>query len=120
MRDRATVAVVDDMFRVLLVYRRLPGGYLDPEVDPALSAAWLVEEATGWRPRSLTPVLGCEVGHVFLARGAERSDIEPTVVPEWIALDAVPDRLARGEVTDAASVIGLLAALLAHGRMWTV
>lgn len=112
----ATVAVVDDRSRVLLVHRRLPGGYLDPEVDPAMSAASLVEQETGWRPRSLTPVLGCEIGHVFLARGAERTDIEPTALPEWVALDGVPDRLARNEFTDAASVIGLLVALLADRR----
>lgn len=114
MRDRATVAVVDDAARILMVGRRLPGGFLDPEVDPPLSAAWLVEEATGWRPRSLTPVLGCEVGLVFLARGADRTDVEPTIVPAWVPLGGVPVRLARNEFTDAATVIGLLAALVAQ------
>jgi 8-oxo-dGDP phosphatase len=119
MLDRATVAVVDEMSRVLVIARRLPSGYLDPEVDPAISAASLVEQMTGWQPRSVTPALGCDIGHVFLAWGAERTETEPTVVPEWIALDGVPDRLARGEFRDAASVIGLMAALLADGRMRT-
>jgi 8-oxo-dGTP pyrophosphatase MutT (NUDIX family) len=34
----------------------LPGGYVDRDEDPALTAAREVEEETGWRPRSMRPL----------------------------------------------------------------
>lgn len=57
----------------------LPGGYVDPEEDPATTAAREVEEQTGWRPRSVE-ALGLMQPNVasadaetllYLARGAD-------------------------------------------------
>ena len=58
----AMVVVLDDADRVLMMWRHrfildrwvweLPGGYLDPDEDPAVCAAREVEEETGWRPRT--------------------------------------------------------------------
>src|SRR5262245_51760297 len=63
----AMVIVVDDDERVLMVWRHrfvldrwvweLPGGYLDPDEDPAICAAREVEEETGWRAHVLEPLV---------------------------------------------------------------
>src|SRR5579859_4086419 len=63
----AIVVVLDGEQRVLMMRRHrfiidrwvweLPGGYLDPDEDPAVCAAREVEEETGWRPRSMAPLL---------------------------------------------------------------
>src|SRR5690349_3849891 len=59
----AIVVVLDDADRVLMMWRHrfilkrwvweLPGGYIDPDEDPAVCAAREVEEETGWRPRNM-------------------------------------------------------------------
>src|SRR2546429_4645297 len=87
----------------------LPGGYLDPDEDPALCAAREVEEETGWRPRSMKPLLSFQpmVGTIdqpnqlYLARGADATggqpDINEAETVAWIPLDGVEDRIQRGE-----------------------
>jgi 8-oxo-dGTP pyrophosphatase MutT (NUDIX family) len=62
----AIVAVVNEQERVLMMRRHrfvldrwvweLPGGYLDPDEDPAVCAAREVEEETGWRPQPLLTI----------------------------------------------------------------
>lgn len=60
----------------------LPGGLLDDGETPAETASREVEEAAGYRPRSVEHLVTFEpmVGtvrsshHVFLARGVERLD----------------------------------------------
>ncbi|MBO4206303.1 NUDIX hydrolase [Micromonospora echinofusca] len=131
----AMVVVLDDADRVLMMWRHrfvidrwvweLPGGYLDPDEDPATCAAREVEEETGWRPRTMEPILGFQpmVGTidqqniVFLSRGADSTGAAPdsneTERLGWIPLAEVEQRIHAGEIVGAGSVAGLLAVLLA-------
>ncbi|HEY6424990.1 MAG TPA: NUDIX domain-containing protein [Pseudonocardiaceae bacterium] len=57
----------------------MPGGYVDPDEDPAVTAAREVEEETGWRPRTMRtltrfqPLVGSADfdNLIFLGEGAE-------------------------------------------------
>jgi len=131
---RAAMAVVlDDADRVLMMWRHrfvidrwvweLPGGYIDETEDPAITAAREVEEETGWRPANLVPLLSFQpmVGTadaenlLYIGFGAQYmgtpTDINEAKRVEWIELDTVHDRIGRGEIVGAASIIGLFAAL---------
>ncbi|OLB81587.1 MAG: NUDIX hydrolase [Actinobacteria bacterium 13_2_20CM_2_71_6] len=137
----AVVVALDDTERVLMMWRHrfilgrwvweLPGGYLDPNEDPAVCAAREVEEETGWRPRGMEPLLSFQpmVGTIdqpnllYLARGADPTGAQPDINEAesvtWIPLDEVQGRIERGEIVGAGSVTGLLAVLLARatGRL---
>jgi 8-oxo-dGTP pyrophosphatase MutT (NUDIX family) len=132
----AIVVVLDDAQRVLMMRRHrfiidrwvweLPGGYLDPDEDPASCAAREVEEETGWRPRSMTPILEFQpmVGTidqtniVYLARGAADTGAAPDINEAeqiaWIPVAEVREMIRRREIVGAGSVAGLLAVLLEH------
>jgi len=98
----------------------LPGGYVDPDESPAVTAAREVEEETGWRPCealplvTFQPMLGSADAEnlLFISHGAEPTgqtpDINETQKVAWIALASVPERIARGEVAGAGSLVGLL------------
>jgi 8-oxo-dGDP phosphatase len=125
-----TVLLDDASERVLMIWRHrfvpdcwtweLPGGYVDSDEDPAITAAREVEEETGWRPRSMTlltrfqPLVGSAdfENLLFLGEGAEDTgapaDINEAARVEWITLDSVRDRIARGEIIGAGTQIGLL------------
>lgn len=132
LRKGAIVVVVNER-KALMMWRHrfvidrwvweLPGGYVDDEEDPAVTAAREVEEETGWRPLSMERLLAFQPmvstldaeNIVFLARGAEYVG-EPTDINEaervaWIPLDDVPGMMERGEIVGSASVVGLLAAM---------
>jgi 8-oxo-dGDP phosphatase len=94
--------------------------------DSAVTAAREVEEETGWRPRgmrlltrfqSLAGTADFE-NLVFLGDGAEDTgkpvDINEAAPIEWIALDSIPDRIARREIIGAGTQIGLLHVLAFH------
>lgn len=126
----AIVAVLDGHGNVLMIRRHrfifdrwvweLPGGYVDPNEDPAITAAREVEEETGWRPRdveyllSMQPNVGVADAEnlIYVARGAEHlgdpPDINEAQLISWIALDSVLDRIANGEIVGAASQVALL------------
>jgi 8-oxo-dGTP pyrophosphatase MutT (NUDIX family) len=128
----ATVAVVHEG-RVLMMWRHrfvidrwvweLPGGYVDPAEDPAVTAAREVEEETGWRPGPVEKLLAFQPmvstidseNQVFLARGAEYvgdpTDINEAARVAWIDLSTVPDMIARGEIVGSTSVVALLATI---------
>lgn len=134
----AMVLVLDDADRVLMMRRHrfiidrwvweLPGGYLDPDEDPAVCAAREVEEETGWRPRTMEPLTSFQpmVGTIdqpnqlYLSRGADATgaapDINEAETVTWIPLGETRDRIASGEIVGAGSVVGLLAVQLARAE----
>lgn len=125
-----TVVLDDARERVLMIWRHrfvpdcwtweLPGGYVDPDEDLAIAAAREVEEETGWRPRKMTlltrfqPLVGSAdfENLIFLGEGAEDTgtpvDINEAARVEWINLDSVRDRIARGGIIGAGTQIALL------------
>ncbi|GGM67452.1 NUDIX hydrolase [Longimycelium tulufanense] len=129
---KATMVVVldDEGERALMMWRHrfildrwvweLPGGYVDPNEDPAVTATREVEEETGWRPRnvefltSFQPMVGSADAEnlLYVAHGADRlgapEDINEAERVEWVPLDSVRDRIAKGEIVGAASQVGLL------------
>ncbi|MCK2242308.1 MULTISPECIES: NUDIX hydrolase [unclassified Crossiella] len=130
MPKAAMMVVIDDHDCVLMMYRHrfimdkwvweLPGGYVDPNEEPAITAAREVEEETGWRPRNVRPLVSLQpmVGSadaenlVFVARGAdfigEPEDINEAERIDWVPLHSVRKKIASGEIIGAASQVGLL------------
>ena len=126
----ATVAVVDEQHRVLMVWRHrfvidrwvweLPGGYVDEDEDVAISAAREVEEETGWRPRSVEAMVSFQpwVGMadaenlLFLGRGADyigdAIDVNEAERVAWIPIDDVHSHIASGQIVGAGSIIAVL------------
>jgi 8-oxo-dGTP pyrophosphatase MutT (NUDIX family) len=130
MPKAAMMVVLDDQSRVLMMWRHrfvidrwvweLPGGYVDPQEDPAVTAAREVEEETGWRPRdveflvSLQPTVGSADAEnlLYVARGADYigdpQDINEAERVAWVPLNSVRERMMNGEIVGAASQVGLL------------
>lgn len=133
MPPAAMMVVLDDRDRVLMAWRHrfiidrwvweLPGGYVDPDEDPAVCAIREVEEETGWRPREARPLVSCQpiVGSadaqnlLFLSHGADHvshaPDINEAERIEWIPLGSVRNLIAEGQIVGSSSIIGLLAVL---------
>ncbi len=131
MPKAAMMVVLDDaQENVLMLWRHrfiidrwvweLPGGYVDPNEAPAITAAREVEEETGWRPKNVSPLVSLQpsVGTtdaenlLFVSHGAEYigdpEDINEAQRVEWIRLDSIRERVASGAIVGAASLVGLL------------
>ena len=129
VRASAGVAAVDDLGRVLLIWRHrfipdtwgweIPGGRVEPGEEAAEAAAREVLEETGWRPGPLhhlldarpSPGLTDGVHHIFRAEGATLvgapTDVEAERI-EWVPLNATPELIARGEIGSASTMCALL------------
>lgn len=132
----AITAVVDDLDRVLMLWRyrfvpgrwgwELPGGIVDAGEDPADAAAREVEEETGWRPRKLHQIVSYQpmVGmvdsphEVFAGRGASYvgapTDQEEAGLVEWIPLSDIPDLMKQDKLLGSGTLVALLH-ILANG-----
>jgi 8-oxo-dGTP pyrophosphatase MutT (NUDIX family) len=98
----------------------LPGGYVDPDEDPAITAAREVEEETGWRPLNVRPLVSLHpsIGTtdaenlLFVSHGADHlgdpPDINEAERIAWLPLASIPERIQSGEIVGAASLVGLL------------
>ncbi len=129
---KAVMTLVLDNARenVLMLYRHrwimdrwtweLPGGYLDPNEDPAACAEREAVEETGWKPRSVRllttfqPLTGTAdfENLIYVAEGAEdtgqQADINEAERVAWIPLSSIKDMIAKGEIIGAAAQVGLL------------
>jgi len=107
----------------------IPGGVIEPDEDPAATAARELREETGYRAAHLellgtvnpNPALFTNRCHTFLARGCRKvgeieqdagEDIEVLTLP----LAEVEDRVRRGEIDHSLVLSGLYFLRLA-GRM---
>lgn len=126
----AIAAVIDDQDRVLMLWRyrfvpqkagwELPGGIVEGNEDPAVTAAREVEEETGWRPLKLEHVVTYEpmIGmvdsphEIFVGRGATfvgaPEEGEESGVVEWIPLAEIPSLLKRGKLAGSGTLVALL------------
>lgn len=138
MPAAAIMVVLNDQDQVLMMWRHrfiidrwvweLPGGYVDPNEDPAVTATREVEEETGWRPRSveflteMQPIVGSAdaANLLYVANGADftggPTDINEASRVAWVPLDSVLDKMAQGEIVGAASQVGLLQLLARRGK----
>ncbi|SDD62385.1 NUDIX hydrolase [Actinokineospora iranica] len=125
-----TVVLNDNRDHVLLIYRHrfimdrwtweLPGGYVDPDEDPAHTAAREIEEETGWRPRSIRlltsfqPLAGTAdfENLIYVAEGAEDTGAPPdsneAARVEWVPLSKIRAMIANGEIIGAGTQLGLM------------
>ncbi|MDE3722171.1 NUDIX domain-containing protein [Nocardiopsis sp. N85] len=129
-RPRGAGAVIRDGDRVLLLWRHrfitdtwgyeVPMGGVHEEEDPRDAAAREAEEETGWRPRTLEPLLRVQPSsgltdsehHVFVTDDAEKVG-EPTDAweserIEWVPLVRVPSLIEQGLMVSATTVSALL------------
>lgn len=132
-----TVLLDDAEEHVLMAWRHrfapnlwnweLPGGIIDASETPYDAALRELIEETGYRPRSLEPLIIFEpaVGmlrnpnHVFLGRGAERIS-EATEVNEgrfeWVSLSEVPNLIRDEKILNSGTLVGLLHFLAIGGK----
>ncbi|GAA3854036.1 NUDIX hydrolase [Saccharothrix violaceirubra] len=125
-----TLVLNDEATHVLMIYRHrwvpdrwtweLPGGYLDPDEDPARCAEREAVEETGWKPRGVRllttfqPLTGTAdfENLIYVAEGAEHTGEAPDVNEAervgWIPLDRVKTMIEDGRIIGAAAQIGLL------------
>ena len=129
----AGVVVHDPSRGLLLMWRHrfisdtwgweIPAGGLEPGESPEDGAIRETIEETGWRPGPLrhlcdtTPMSGVADKRfiLFLAEGAERVgdpvDAHEAERIEWVPLPDVKALLARGDMIDGMSLIGILWAI---------
>jgi 8-oxo-dGTP pyrophosphatase MutT (NUDIX family) len=137
LKTVAIAAVVDERYRVLMLWRyrfvtdewgwELPGGIAETGEDAGVTAAREVLEETGWRAGPLRhlftfqPMPGMvDTPHaLFVGNTAEKvgepTDLEEAGVVEWVPMNRVRELIGRGEVLGSGSLVALLY-LLSGGK----
>ncbi|MDH6117243.1 NUDIX hydrolase [Kitasatospora sp. GAS204B] len=124
-----TSVVTDEQGRFLLLYRHrfitdhwgweVPAGWAEPGEDPAVAISREIEEETGWRPASVTPLVEYDaLAGISTMRfqcfhataceqiGAPIDGSEATRV-EWMPESELLKLLATGQVQDGPSLAAL-------------
>jgi 8-oxo-dGDP phosphatase len=135
----ASLALVDDVSRVLLAWRHryladrwgweLPAGLVDEGEDPAEAATRIGEDMTGYRPGRVEPLIAfrpmaetvdCEQA-VFVGRDLEQvgqaawgGDIARA---DWVPLGSVPELVSAGEIWHGGTLVALLRLLTLDGQI---
>jgi ADP-ribose pyrophosphatase len=128
----AAAVAVDDDGHVLLVRQprpavgvaplELPAGLIEPGEQPADTARRELEEETGYLARGIQPLVSFytspgftdELIHIFVATELVRTAVQLEEGEEDIELVRLPlaealDQVLHGELSDAKTVVGLLA-----------
>lgn len=130
----AIVPVSSDGTQILLIRQfrpvlnawlwEIPAGLLEKDEDPMLCAARELEEETGWIAERVEPIVGIptscgftdEIIHIFKGTGLKQGRLarEPGEVIEekFFTREEVRQMIARREITDAKTLVGLFYALL--------
>ena len=130
LRRAAIMVLVDDLDRVLLLWRHrfvadrwgweLPGGLIDPGEEPADAVVRELEEETGYRAGRVErlvefqPMVGTiDAEHVVFAGHEPELVAKPTEIGEadrieWVPLARVRDLIKTGQIWNAGTLIGLL------------
>ncbi len=130
MHRAASIVLVDDQERVLLLWRyrfvqdrwgwELPGGLVDEDEEPADAVARELEEQTGYRAVQTEhlvsfqpiPAMVDSEQTVFVGRGAEGvgeaiSAADGIARRDWVPVASVPGLIAAGEIWSAETLVGL-------------
>ena len=129
-RPVAATVMTDSAGRALLMWRHrhvtgtwgweIPSGRVEAGESPEQAAAREAEEETGWRPGSLRLLVASQpsngsidtVHYIFHAEAAARtgepSDRSEAERLEWIPLSEVATLIAKGEIVNGPTLIGLL------------
>ncbi|HCU52206.1 MAG TPA: NUDIX hydrolase [Micromonosporaceae bacterium] len=130
-RPVVTCAILDASTRVLMLWRHrfitnawgweLPSGVANNDDGGAvLSATREAEEETGWRPRSLRPLVTLAplpglsdcVNHVYWTDQAEfigpPVDAHESSRVEWLPLKEIPTLVSEGSIRESSTVAALL------------
>ncbi len=118
--DGRIVMIRNRRFAVNATLLELCAGTREGDEDPALCAARELEEETGYRAHSITPLLSFypspgvtnERMYAFVARGLSQTQqhLDPSeqITVEPLALDDVLARIARNEIEDAKTIVSVL------------
>jgi ADP-ribose pyrophosphatase len=118
--DGRIVMIRNRRFAVERTLLELCAGTREGDEDPALCAARELEEETGYRARSLTPLLSFfpspgvsnERMHTFVARGLTKTQqqLDPSeqIEVEPLTLVDVLGRIERNEIEDAKTIASVL------------